>query len=250
MPDQTPYPRFPSEDDVPEGWGRAPEPVSGTPAGPPVPAAASGSGGIPEPLGVLTTLTTGFAVLYAALMVPRYWLARDAEDRWLTAAAADRSAAEFFTPYEVVDMVALLVLLGGFVATCLWLWRARVNVEVLSPTSPHARSRGWVWGGWLVPVVSLWFPFQVVRDVLRVRSHHPASGSRVGWWWGMFLTALIVSGIESQLVPLDVIDPDVVSAVPVLAVGTSLLTVVAGVLWVLVVRAVAADQKELLAGRG
>lgn len=249
MSDPTPYPRFPSEDDVPEGWGRAPERPSGAPASP-VPAAASASLGTPEPLGVLTALTTGFAALYAALMLPRYWLARDAEDRWLAARAADRPAYESFTPYDLVDIVAFVVLLGAFVVTCLWLWRARKNVELLSPTSRHARSRGWVWGGWLVPVVSLWFPFQVVRDVLRVRSHHPSFGTRVGWWWGLFISATLVSGVESQLVPVDVIEPDVVAAVPVFAVGTTVLTVLACVVWVQVVRAVAADQEELLAGRG
>ncbi|WP_370186160.1 DUF4328 domain-containing protein [Aeromicrobium sp.] len=248
MSDPTPYPRFPSEDDVPEGWGRAPEPPSGAPASP-VPAAASASLGTPEPLGVLTALTTGFAALYAALMLPRYWLARDAEDQWTSGAAAGRSPEEFFTPYEVVDLVGYLVLLGAFVVTCLWLWRARRNVELLSPTSPHARSRGWVWGGWLVPVVSLWFPFQVVRDVLRVRSHHPSSGSRVGWWWGAFIVANVATGVESLLVPTD-LESTGVGDLPAFAAVSTVAWVVASVVWIRVVRAVAADQEELLAGRG
>lgn len=248
MSDPTPYPRFPSEDDVPQGWGRAPEPASGAPAAP-VPAAASGSRGTPEPLGVLTGLTLAAVALYTLLQLPRFWLARDAVDRWLDARAADRSPEEFLTPYEVVDLVGLLVLLGGFVVTCLWLWRARVNVEVLSPTSPHARSRGWVWGGWLVPVVSLWFPFQVVRDVLRVRSHHPSFASRVGWWWGAFIVASVATGVESALVPTD-LDSTGVGELPAFAALSSVAWVVAGVLWIRVVRAVAADQAELLAGRG
>jgi hypothetical protein len=248
MSDPTPYPRFPSADDVPEGWGRAPEPVPGATSATPVPAAASGAPGTPEPLGVLTTLTAGFAVLYTLLQLPRYWLARDAADRWTTGAVDGRSPAEFFTPYEVVDMVGLLVLVGGFVVTCLWLWRARVNVDVLSPTSPQARSRGWVWGGWLVPVVNLWFPFQVVRDVLRVRSHHPSSGSRVGWWWGAFIVANVASGVESLLVPTD-LESTGVGDLPAFAAVSTVAWVVAGVLWIRVVRAVAADQGELLAGR-
>lgn len=245
MSEPTPYPRFPSEDDVPDGWGRAPEPAPGAPV-------AAGSStprpGTPEPLGVLTRLTVAFAVLYTLLQLPRYWLARDAEERWLDARVANRSPEEFFTPYELVDLVGTLVLLGAFVVTCLWLWRARVNVEVLSPHSPQARSRAWVWGGWLVPVVNLWFPYQVVRDVLRVRASS-RGGSRVGWWWGVLLTTQLAVGVEMAFVPVDVVDPDLVSAVPVLAVVTSALTVATCGLWIRVVRAVAADQAELLAGR-
>ncbi|MFN8039779.1 MAG: DUF4328 domain-containing protein [Acidimicrobiales bacterium] len=38
--------------------------------------------------------------------------------------------------------------------------------------------------GWIVPVVNLWFPFQVVADCLP--AGHPARRT-VGWWWGLYL---------------------------------------------------------------
>jgi hypothetical protein len=229
-----PYPRYPSEDDVP------PPAASSGGSTPPATPAATGTA---QPLGVLTPLTVGFAVLYVLLQLPRYALARGAEATWV----ADGSVIDL-TPYEVLDLVGTLVLLGSFVVTCLWLWRARVNVEVLEPGAGHARGRAWVWAGWLVPVVSLWFPYQVVRDVLRVRWLR-RGGARVGWWWASFLLYTGVWSAESQFMPYDDVDPDLVAAVPVLAAVSTGLAVVACVLWVRVVRAVAADQRHLLAAR-
>ncbi len=57
------------------------------------------------------------------------------------------------------------VQLAAAVVTCLWLWQSRVLAEAVSPGRGHARSRVWVWLGWIVPVVAFWFPYQVVRDV-------------------------------------------------------------------------------------
>ena len=43
--------------------------------------------------------------------------------------------------------------------------------------SEHARRSGWAWGGWVTPVVALWFPFQVVRDVRQAVSPHSTVGA-------------------------------------------------------------------------
>lgn len=245
MTDSPTYPRYPSQDDVPTGPRSAlPEGAPGSAPPPATPAPDR----LVQPLGLLTRLTALGAISYTALMLPRPWLAMDAEDRWLDAAATGRSAYDMWTPYELVDLVGFAVMLGTFVVTCLWLWRVRTNVEALSPRSPQARKRGWIWAGWFVPVVGLWFPYQVVRDALRVRSHHPAAGSRVGWWWGAFLVVWTVSLIESNMVPWDEIDTSLVTALPYLASASTVLFVVACSLWIRVVRAIAADQHELLTG--
>lgn len=244
MTDSPTYPRYPSQDDVPEGVAQ-----SGATAAPgqaaPHPAAPTGYA---QPLGLLTALTVGVAALYAALLLPRFWLAQDAVERWERQEADGGLAWDLWTPYELVDAASFPVLLGAYVITCLWLWRVRSNLEVLSPTSPHARRRGWVWGGWLVPIVSLWFPYQVVRDALRVRSHRPSSGARVGWWWGAFLLGCLATGVESVFVPVDEIDTASIQHLPAFAAATTVLFVVACALWIRVVRAIAADQAELLAG--
>ena len=67
---------------------------------------------------------------------------------------------------------------------------------MLEPDGRHARRAGWAWGGWVTPVVALWFPFQVVRDVRRALS--PRQGAAlIGFWWTLFLASEI--GVRASL---------------------------------------------------
>src|SRR4051794_37330942 len=98
--------------------------------------------------------------------------------------------------YYVGTGLALLGLVAGFVTGSLWLHRARKNAEVLEPGGRHARRAGWAWGGWVTPVVALWFPFQVVRDVRRALSPLQ-SAALIGFWWTLFLASEI--GVRTSL---------------------------------------------------
>ncbi|WP_300681893.1 DUF4328 domain-containing protein [Nocardioides sp.] len=148
-----------------------------------------------------------------------------------------------FTLLDVVNFVRLLVMAGTVAACCVWLWGVRRNAEALRPGAVHARSRNWTWAGWLVPVVSLWFPYQCVRDVLRATGR-PGWGG-VGWWW----TAFLVMSFATVLPEL-VAEPfgsasevaDRGSAVAILYVVTAVLTAVQALVLARVMRRIDQDQ--------
>ncbi|MFC3894959.1 DUF4328 domain-containing protein [Lentzea rhizosphaerae] len=75
-----------------------------------------------------------------------------------------------------------LVTIGVFLT---WLYNARINAERLSPEAEHRHSRVWVWLGWLVPVVNLWYPKQVVEDIWQAGS--PPSRTISKWWTAYLL---------------------------------------------------------------
>jgi hypothetical protein len=136
-------------------------------------------------LGVLAFVSAGVATAgtcVAALVLSRATRvrARDGLD------AVDWSLAVYY----VATGLALLGLVAGFVTGSMWLHRARKNAELLEPGARHARGAGWAWGGWVVPVVALWFPFQVVRDVRRALSPLQ-SAALIGFWWTLFLASEI-----------------------------------------------------------
>jgi hypothetical protein len=58
----------------------------------------------------------------------------------------------------------LLVAITGIVFIR-WLYRARQNADALGGHFQR-HSLGWASGSWFCPVVSLWFPYQIVTDVL------------------------------------------------------------------------------------
>jgi hypothetical protein len=95
--------------------------------------------------------------------------------------------------------VALLWLLA-YAVTCVsfltWSWRARSNAELLCQL-PHRLARGWVVGGWLVPV----FPLIVLEDVWRTSRPSPPGATHARelpraplvhyWWYAAMACALV-----------------------------------------------------------
>lgn len=96
-----------------------------------------------------------------------------------------------------VGVLYLCTLVAAGVAFVVWLSRARSNAELINGAA-HRRSRGWLVGGWICPVVNLWFPYQVVDDVWRTSDpgtpadlHSVADlprTPRVLRWWLVFLS--------------------------------------------------------------
>ena len=83
--------------------------------------------------------------------------------------------------------------------SCVWLFSARKAAEVISPGARHSRSRAWVWLGWWVPIVSLWFP--VPGRPRRPAREHGARHPALGLWWALWITLTVLSG-SSGLTPL------------------------------------------------
>ncbi|NYK37261.1 DUF4328 domain-containing protein, partial [Salmonella enterica subsp. enterica serovar Typhimurium] len=81
--------------------------------------------------------------------------------------------------------------------------RARRLAEALAPGFAHQRGPAWTWLGWIVPVVGLWFPYQVVRDIVRNAWRDPWGDQRrrldLGLWWGAWVVALFAGQIASRL---------------------------------------------------
>lgn len=53
---------------------------------------------------------------------------------------------------------------------------------------------GWAIGGWFVPFLSLWRPFQMVLDLRRGATGDAdlPTTRTLGWWWATFLTSYVV----------------------------------------------------------
>ena len=174
-------------------------------------------------------------------------------------ATARRTGATTFSPdydvaYRGATVVTAVVALLAYVVTCLWLRRARINAEALAPAHPHERHRGWVWGAWVVPIVFLWFPFQVVRDIATatVEGEHGdrPSPKAIGWWWGAWLTYLAGTQVVARLVPWDGIPTASTARVLVWAeLFSAVACVVSLIFWIRITNGVRRSQERAAAGQ-
>lgn len=205
---------------------------------------ASPYGGPPHGIGATRGLAIGAALLavaIAALQLIEVPFAFAAQDAYLDAADRGESSLDVWTAYDTVAMPFFPVGIAAYVITCLWLYRIRTNVEVMHPGAMHARKKGWVWGGWVVPVVNLWFPFQIVRDLLKP---FRAPGSLLGWWWAFWLLSSFTSQIGFRLTGFGEIDPSSIEALGVVEGVDAAATLVALVLWLAVIRRVEQAHRQ------
>jgi amino acid permease len=148
-------------------------------------------------LGLVAAAGAGLVTLLELAEVPLAWYST----RLLTNAADNGVAAwEVFTPYDAIGLPIVAVLAVTWVVTASWLTQTRHNAIVLNPWLVHARSTVWAWLGWWVPIVALWFPFQVVRDVRRATlSQRHSHSSVVGWWWALFLLYTVTGQVGTNI---------------------------------------------------
>ncbi|MCW2495384.1 DUF4328 domain-containing protein [Jatrophihabitans sp.] len=151
------------------------------------------------------------------------------------------------------------VYLAGMVVTAVvfitWFYLARRNADVYDP-AVHHRSRPWAIWGWICPIVSFWFPYQIARDTLRAadrRDEPPGLSDRhyplLRVWWVLF----IGSGLLARILTLG--DPSTIDGVRDRQNNEIILlipVIAAALLAILVVRrmTVADERKQLLLASG
>jgi hypothetical protein len=141
-----------------------------------------------------------------------------------------------FTAYDVVGTLWILAAAAAYVANCLWLWSARQNAEAMG-THAQRLPRAWVWTGWIVPIVQLWVPFQIVRDVRRA-TRDRSDNVLLRLWWTGWLAFLFVSAAAEPAFATSALAP--------VETAGALLAIFAGTLWCMTVRRIVREQEAVI----
>jgi hypothetical protein len=158
------------------------------------------------------------------------------------AAAEGRDPAQVITAYGAAALLYFLVLLPLWIVGSLWLFRARENAVLIAPDRVH-RSAVWAWLGWVVPIVFLWVPKQIIDDCWRITSSSAAVGQRGRYrdtrlWWGLWIAYTLLGNVAGNLVFQEGIMGNDVrqGVVPALEIAVAVLGILAFAAWVPVVR--------------
>lgn len=163
-------------------------------------------------------------------------------------AAVDGAQA---TTYDVGAVVAALTLiplhLSLLVVLIIWLFQAHRS-DRMDPARLEHRS-GWAIGGWFVPILNLWRPYQMVEDVrLGSQGSFGASSNLVlGWWLSVVGGTIAERVVASVLSGAPATGSGAFSAFAranLVDVVGSALWVAASVLGILVVRSITRHVEE------
>ncbi len=88
-----------------------------------------------------------------------------------------------------------------------WLYTAHHSARMDRTVLKHGS--GWAIGGWFVPVLNAWRPFQMVTDVRRGATGQASADVplRQGWWWGTWLLSAALSSISDVFYQLAAQEP-------------------------------------------
>jgi hypothetical protein len=126
-------------------------------------------------------------------------------------------------------------LVGAVVASAMWMHRAFRNLPALGATNLRW-SPAWAAGGWFIPVANLVIPYLVARELWRATNPPEPRILLEGWWaaWVLGLLLFVFNFVISQF--------NLIAAL-VLDVPYRALVMVAGLLFIAIVRAVTSRQR-------
>ena len=106
-----------------------------------------------------------------------------------------RQAAIGFTQFGIYIVTGIVFLV--------WVYRANRNARALGAQDMRF-TPSWSVGWFFVPIMSLWKPFQAMREIWQA-SAQPGNWRAVpappllGWWWALYLGNLILNQIAYRL---------------------------------------------------
>jgi len=136
-----------------------------------------------------------------------------------------------------------------------WFHRAYTNLRAWDHLPAHGT--GWAIGGWFVPILSLFRPYQIARETWWASAPQspeesvlaPSGPPLLAAWWGAWIIDNILGQITFR-VSMAVETPSGLKAATVLQMANDLVMFVAAVLALLVVRGLTKRQEDRAAGGG
>ena len=105
----------------------------------------------------------------------------------------------------VINIAHIIIVILSIFFFIMWFRRAYYNLHML-PWHNARYTEGWAAGSWFVPIINLWWPYQIMIDIwrgtqnaLKERLGEPQSAAIVGWWWTLHLITSFYNNISTRI---------------------------------------------------
>jgi len=111
--------------------------------------------------------------------------------------ASGTAADQIVTAYDAMTVIIPITMISSWVITSLWLKKLHIAATAINPSAMRLK-RPWVFWSWIVPVVSLWFPKNIIEDLLKAESSDESKsliGKDTLTWWLTWVGFALVNNI-------------------------------------------------------
>jgi Domain of unknown function (DUF4328) len=111
--------------------------------------------------------------------------------------ASGTAADQIVTAYDAMTVIIPITMISSWVITSLWLKKLHIAATATNPTAMRLK-RPWVFWSWIVPVVSLWFPKNLIEDLLKSEGSDESKsliGKDTLTWWLTWVGFALVNNI-------------------------------------------------------
>jgi len=111
--------------------------------------------------------------------------------------AAGTAAYQIVTVYDAITVIIPITMISSWVITSRWLKGLHIAATDADPTAMRLK-RPWVLWSWIVPVVSLWFPKNLIEDLLKAEGSTEAKaliGKDTLTWWLTWVGFALVNNV-------------------------------------------------------
>jgi len=108
---------------------------------------------------------------------------------------------------QIIAIFYLLASIISAVTFILWFRRAYFNLHL--KTNHLSHSEGWAAGSWFVPIISLYRPYQIMKEIYErtsqllhskeIKFNQSFSTSALGWWWSLWILSNVLGQITFRL---------------------------------------------------
>jgi hypothetical protein len=143
------------------------------------------------------------------------------------------------TREQIVAIIYLLAYIFSAVTFILWFRRAYYNLHL--KTRNCTFTEGWAAGSWFVPIISLYRPYQIMKELyvktndLMINrgkvSGETLSTGHVGWWWTLWIISNLIGQFQMRYsTHADTIDELTISTIVglvsnIIGIGLAIITV-------------------------
>ena len=150
--------------------------------------------------------------------------------------ASGTAADQIVTAYDAMTVIIPITMISSWVITSLWLKKLHIAATAINPSAMRLK-RPWVFWSWIVPVVSLWFPKNIIEDLLKSEGSDESKsliGKDTLTWWLTWVGFALVNniGIVSAFDAAD----DYVPIRPELELAGACLLTGAYLVWIRIVK--------------